>query len=365
MTLYHNRVGLQLINLVCLQGCEVVDDSEVDVNDETAEESVVRSQHIPNLEEKLKNGTDFDVRHKSNSSELEVEEGLDYGNKASLEEKPYDSDDYEAEDEPKPKLLTTIDLYMDNTNLLISGAIKAEVIHALKKAKNRSEMNSGSSGSYSPPLQIVDPNIYGSTEVEMSEFITPGIIIAIVFLSSLLFPGLIIVKERKERQLERSFMAGVRVYEIIIGHLMVHILKLIAQISLILFCTFILFDVPLIGSIYLAFALVFFQGITGLMFSIAIASICRNEIQALIAWLTIFSTVVVLGGTFWPIECMPRIAIFVCKFLPQSIAGNGLRSVLSRGWDLSYTTVQLSLLVPSVWIVVLFVGSLVLFRIRK
>ena len=339
-----------------------MDDSEVDVEDETAEESMIRSRQLPNKE---KNETNLELKHRTNSSELEVEEDLDSESKESLEEKPYDSDDYEVEDEPKPKLFTTIDLYMDNTNLLISGAIKAEVIHALKRAKNRSEMNSGSSGSYAPPLQIIDPNVYGSSEVEMSEFITPGIIIAMVFLSSLLFPGLIIVKERKERQLERSFMAGVKVHEIIISHLVVHILKLVVQVTLILFCVFILFDMPLIGSVYLAFALVFIQGITGLMFSIAISSICRNEIQALIAWLTIFSTVVVLGGTFWPIECMPRIAIFVCKFLPQSIAGNGLRSVLSRGWDLSYSTVQLSVLVPSVWIVVLFIASLLLFRVRK
>ena len=311
----------------------------------------------------IRSGNDsFDP--KFNSTEIEREEEVEAEDQHKSGNSLYDNEDYEAIDEPKPKLFTTIDLYMDNTNLLISGAIKAQVILALKKAKNRSvDMNSG--GSYAPPLQIIDPNVYGSTEVEMSEFITPGIVIAIVFLSSILFPGLTIIKERRERQLERSTIAGVKSYEVIIAHLIIHIVILTAQITFILFSAFFVFDLPLIGSIYLVFGLIFVQGLNGLVYSIAIASFCRNEIQALIIWLTTFSVVVILGGTFWPIECMPRLAIFIGKFLPQSIAGNGLRSILSRGWDLSYLTVQLSLIVPIVWILILFSISIFVFRIRK
>jgi hypothetical protein len=343
--------------------------TDLDVEEETVEESVIHNTNLYN-----KTHSVVKIGHKSNSSDLEVEDDIESHDLTDEngetvtpgtiadDEEGVEAEDYETIDEAKPKLFTTIDLYLDNTNLLISGAIKTQVILALRKAKNRS---TDAGAGYAPPLQIIDPNIYGPQEAEMSEFITPGVIIAVVFLSSLLFPGLSVIRERRDRQLERWRMAGVRPWEVIAAHLMIHVLILCVQISFVLFSAFVVFEMPIVGSVYLVFGLVFIQGLNGLVYSIAIAGLCRHEMQAIVVWLTTFSAVVVLGGTFWPIECMPRMAILAGKLLPQSIAGNGLRSVLSRGWDTSYTTVQLSLLVPVVWIAVLLMVSILVFRIRK
>ncbi|XP_054158805.1 ABC transporter G family member 23-like [Oppia nitens] len=355
------------------QGCESGEDlTEIDIvgdgdddnnggdDETTAEESIVDTKHI--VRHKNDNESIDDNKRQTNRSigDLEIMDDMmsstidnntitnnNNNNSKEIDNTAGDDDndnDYEIiDEEPKLKLLTTIDLYMDNSNLLISGAIKTQVILALKKAKNRStDMNDG----YSTPLQIVDPNVYGPSEAEMSEFITPGIIIAVIFLSSTLFPGLTLIQERRNQQLERSTLAGVRVSEIILAHLLIHLLILCLQISFIMFVTFSVFDMHLTGSVYLVYLLLMIQGVTGLSYSIAIASVCTSEVYAIIIWLSTFSLAVTMCGTFWPIQCMPPAAALVSKLLPQSIAGNGLRSIISRGWDLSYTTVQLSLAIP-------------------
>jgi ABC-type multidrug transport system permease subunit len=363
---------------------------EYDIEDEIVEESMIHNkeyskadnQTIDSFNQTTGNSSEEHIKEEVEGvegvegveevEEVDNEEVHEDSKESPKDMKHFDNDDeedkevndYEEHEASKPKLLTTIDLYMDNTNLLISGAIKATVIMALRAARNRSiELSVGSS--HAPPIQIMDPMIYGLNESEMSEFITPGVVIAITFLSSILFPGLTIIREREKRHLERSTIAGVKALELIISHLIIHIVILIIQIILVLICIFVVFELPLIGSIYLVFAIIFIQGLCGLIYSITISSFCCDQNQAIIVWLTTFSIIIIFSGTFWPIECMPKLAIIISNIFPQSIAGKGLRSVISRGWDLSYSTIQLGLIVPIIWITVLFFISVLMFRIRK
>ncbi|CAG2118903.1 unnamed protein product, partial [Medioppia subpectinata] len=88
----------------------------------------------------------------------------------------------------------------------------------------------------------------------------PGAIVAIIYSTPLLLASFLIVLEKKDGLLERSFVSGVRSFEVLISHMFILILALLVQVALLMFVAFIVFDVKLMGNASEVFWLMFLQG---------------------------------------------------------------------------------------------------------
>ena len=72
---------------------------------------------------------------------------------------------------------------------------------------------------------------------------SPGIMITVIFTTTIGLTALMFVMEKKEGLHERSFVAGVSTVEIMCGHISVKLLIMIVQIFLMMIITIYAFDV--------------------------------------------------------------------------------------------------------------------------
>lgn len=142
--------------------------------------------------------------------------------------------------------------------------------------------------SVSRPVQVESP-VYGRLEHSLINTIAPGSIVAIIYSTPLLLAAFLIVLERKDGLLERSFVSGVRSFELLIAHMCTLMMALAIQVALLMFVAFVLFEVRLEGSVSEVFWLIYLQGMIGIILGLLVSAVSPNETAALVCLCLILS----------------------------------------------------------------------------
>ena len=119
-----------------------------------------------------------------------------------------------------------------------------------------------------PILDIADPPLYGSIDISFRDFMTPGMIIAVVFILAVGLTALSFVTEKREGVMDRTIMAGVKIYEILMAQIFVQIFVLLFQILVLLVIVFPLFHSKNIGSVPLIVLIILMQGVLGMTYGL-------------------------------------------------------------------------------------------------
>ena len=197
---------------------------------------------------------------------------------------PYDPNDL-SEDELRD---SHIKLYADMTNSAVSPFVHHSLLQSSQKFLEKYMSSLGLNPSaYSIPFEVKEP-IYGFLNSTVYEFTAPGVIIATIHVTTMLFSSVLIVLERKEGHLDRALVAGVNSSEILIAHIVMLFMCVFAKCILMMIFSFILFDIPLRGSVLDAFTIILLQGLQGMSFGLFISIISSEEAIALVSTL-IFS----------------------------------------------------------------------------
>lgn len=138
----------------------------------------------------------------------------------------------------------------------------------------------------SSPLEIQQV-VYGSSELDqfeasLTQFMAPGMIIALIFFAPLALTVFLMIKERKDGLLERTLVSGVGCFEILMSHFCIQSLVLFIQTGLMIFTTFFIWQIPMRGTLFDTFSIVYIQGMVGIFVGLLISSICHNEFSAMI-----------------------------------------------------------------------------------
>ena len=92
------------------------------------------------------------------------------------------------------------------------------------------------------PLVFEEP-IYGTKELTFTDFMAPGIILTIVHSMSLGYSAMIIIMERNEGLLDRTWIAGVTPGEFALAHFLVSLVVNLLQVIVTLVFTILVFQV--------------------------------------------------------------------------------------------------------------------------
>jgi ABC-2 type transport system permease protein len=76
---------------------------------------------------------------------------------------------------------------------------------------------------------------------------------------ALILTALLFVIERKEGQFERCLIAGVKAYQIFITYISVQLIVMLTQVVFLLMTAFMIFDIPIEGSVALIIVLTVLQ----------------------------------------------------------------------------------------------------------
>jgi ABC-type multidrug transport system permease subunit len=117
-----------------------------------------------------------------------------------------------------------------------------------------------------PIVEFVDPPVYGTLEPSFRDFMVPGMILAITYILAVGLTALSFVIDRKEGQLERTVVAGVKIYQILIAQLILQLAILFLQTFFLMTVTFLIFKIRNKGSYIMIALMTLMQGLAGMSF---------------------------------------------------------------------------------------------------
>ena len=176
-----------------------------------------------------------------------------------------------------------------------------------------------------------------------------------------------LINERKEGLIDRTWVAGVNVTEIIIAQVVTQFFILLVQISLVVVVILYGFKIynKNTNSLGLIGLLAMLEGLTGMAYGLVISAVCNNETSAIQIAIGSFYPAIVLSGVMWPLEGMPLVLRYISYVLPTTYAAESMRSIMGRGWGLSEMDVWRGYLVAFSWFVILLILAAVGLRLRK
>ncbi|XP_053995449.1 ABC transporter G family member 20 isoform X1 [Hylaeus anthracinus] len=214
------------------------------------------------------------------------------------------------------------------------------------------------------PIQFKDP-VYGTNEPSFTDFVAPGVILTIVFFLAVALTSSVLIIERMEGLLDRSWVAGVSPGEVLFSHVITQFVVMCGQTALVLIFMILVFSVECKGEIGWVIVLTILQGLCGMCFGFVISAICELERNAIQLALGSFYPTLLLSGVIWPVEGMPTVLRYISQGLPLTMATTSLRSMLTRGWTISEPDVYNGFISTIIWIVVFLTISIMVLKFKR
>lgn len=148
--------------------------------------------------------------------------------------------------------------------------------------------------------------------------IVPGLAGIILTMTMMLFTAVAIVRERERGNLELLINTPVSSAELMIGKVVPYIMIGLVQFALILLFGWLLFDVPVRGSVIdLYIAAIFFIA-ANLALGLFISTAANTQFQAMQITIFVLMPSILLSGFMFPFDGMPAVAQTIGEALPTT-----------------------------------------------
>lgn len=192
-------------------------------------------------------------------------------------------------------------------------------------------------------------------------FMVPGILGTLVTILILVLTAMNVVREREIGTIEQLNVTPIKKYQLILGKLLPFLLIGLFDLAIGLIAGKLIFNIPIIGSLWLIFAFCIVNLLAVLAIGMLISTMADTQQQAMfIAWffMMIF---ILMGGLFTPIESMPQWAQYLTYPNPIAHFVEVMRQVMLKGS--TFADVQHHFVAMT--IVSLVFGSLAVWTYRK
>ncbi|MGW1445277.1 ABC transporter permease [Serratia rhizosphaerae] len=163
----------------------------------------------------------------------------------------------------------------------------------------------------------------------------PGIIGSILSTTMILMTALAITRERESGAIENLLVSPVTGLEVIVGKITPYVLIGMFQSVMILLCAVYLFNIPLLGNVFLLLTVLTVYIFLCLSVGITISSIAQSQLQALQMSSFYFIPSVLLSGFISPFISMPAWAQAIGSCLPLTYFIRLIKGVMLKGYTLA------------------------------
>ncbi|MFX1498910.1 MAG: ABC transporter permease [Promethearchaeota archaeon] len=248
---------------------------------------------------------------------------------------------------------TVINVTIDNTNLLVSQALKAIAAQALNETIHDSHVGVwlfnllGFIPPTSPSL-ITYNDQYASTDYEFIDFLAPGILAMTILFTSLFAAGMPVILDREIGYFDMLVTTPASRSSLVLGFTFAGVTKVTVQATFILLIALLL-GVHMILTpltiLYLYIMVILlalgFVGVS-IALSVKIDLTAFQFVGGLINFPVFF-----LSGAFYPVESLPIWLKDIVLFNPMTYAVHALRGIMIKGTSLLF-------LIPDVLVVGIF-----------
>lgn len=179
------------------------------------------------------------------------------------------------------------------------------------------------------------PLFWYNETLNYKTFMVPGILVLLVTMITLFLSGMNIVREKEIGTLEQINVTPIKKHQFIIGKLFPFFIISMVLLSFGLIIAKLLFNVPIIGSLFTMYLYTSVYIFVVLGIGLFISNFTETQQQAMfIAWffMVIF---ILMSGLFTPIESMPMWAQYITEFNPIRYFVEVMRMVMLKGSSFS------------------------------
>ncbi|MGD0753677.1 MAG: ABC transporter permease [Bacteroidales bacterium] len=191
----------------------------------------------------------------------------------------------------------------------------------------------------------------------------PGVITLILILICALMTSVTITREKEFGTMEVLLVSPLRPIQIILGKVMPYFFLSFVNVLLILLLSWLVFGLPVKGSIILLLAECMLYILMSLTLGILISTVSKTMQQAIfISLIGLMLPTVLLSGFIFPIENMPKIYDYVSSILPPRYFIVIIKNIMIKGTGFIYIWKETLILIV---MTLVFIGlSVRKFKIR-
>ncbi|HEY8801930.1 MAG TPA: ABC transporter permease [Candidatus Dormibacteraeota bacterium] len=183
--------------------------------------------------------------------------------------------------------------------------------------------------------------LYGGPGLDTLDYFGAAFIGLVVFFLVFVITAVAFLRERGQGTLERLMASPLRRAEIVLGYMLgFTVLALVQAIEVLAFSLLVL-HVHNAGNIGLIFVLEALMAIAAVNLGIFLSMFARTEFQAVQFIPLVIVPQMLLAGIIFPISTEPGALQVVSHVLPLTYAVNGMRDIMIKGADLSWSSLQL------------------------
>jgi len=210
---------------------------------------------------------------------------------------------------------------VDGSDTMIAGAIKSlrnmPLAELLSKPANRQ----------TPTFEVA---LFYNPEQRTAVNVVPGLVAVILTMTMIMFTSAAIVRESERGNMEMLITTPVRSIELMIGKIIPYMFIGGLQVAIILGLGNIIFDVPIVGSLWQLAVVTLLFITASLTLGLVISTIATNQLQTMQMTLFVLLPSILLSGFMFPYDGMPQAAQYIAEALPATHYMRLIRGVVLR-----------------------------------
>ena len=206
--------------------------------------------------------------------------------------------------------------------------------------------------------------LYGGPDYDTLDYFGAAFVGLIVFFLVFVITIVSFLNERSQGTLERLMASPLRRGEIVLGYMVgFTVLALIQAVEVLVFALAVL-RIQNHGNVFLIFGMEALMAIAAVNLGIFLSMFARSEFQAVQFIPLVIVPQFLLSGILFPVSSEPLALQYVSNVLPLTYAVNGMRDIMVKGADLTWSSLQLDLAVVAGFAVLLIAAGTATLRRR-
>jgi ABC-2 type transport system permease protein len=205
--------------------------------------------------------------------------------------------------------------------------------------------------------------LYGGSALDTLDYFGAAFIGLVVFFLVFVVTIVSFLNERSQGTLERLMASPLRRAEIVLGYMLGFTVLALVQAAEVLVFSLVVLKVHNQGSVLLIFGMEALMAIAAVNLGIFLSMFARSEFQAVQFIPIVIVPQVLLSGVIFPVSLEPQALQVVSNVLPLTYAVNGMRDIMIKGADLTWSSLELDAgVVAAFCILLIAAGSATLRR---
>jgi len=205
--------------------------------------------------------------------------------------------------------------------------------------------------------------LYGGPSFDTLDYFGAAFIGLVVFFLVFVITAVAFLRERGQGTLERLMASPLRRAEIVLGYMLGFTVLALVQSAEVLAFSLLVLHVHNVGNVALIFLLEALMAIAAVNLGIFLSMFARTEFPAVQFIPLVIVPQVLLAGIIFPISTEPGPLQALSRVLPLTYAVEGLRNIMIKGADLTWSSLQLDVgVVLGFCVIVILAGAATLRR---